>query len=203
MVRPFVRRFRRNARILVLIAAAVLIGVVVAAVYFLMTGDVSAGLVLGGVGLSMLVTATLLAVVARPRMLALRRAGAANADGAVFLARRQPAAVSDLATYLNDPEIYDMVSDRWVVSSISANGMAAWSIGADSRELIVIPWEIIGDITPIRLENGGDGVAVDVKPYADPLVVAVGYASFGVMSTFSGRGIAEVIATANALRPRD
>ena len=201
MIRPFVRRFRRNARIVALAAVGVFVGVVAAAIGFAVTADVTASLVLAGVGVSMLVMAVLQVIVAYPRVVALRRAGAANPDGAVFLARRQPAVISDLATYVNDPVIYNMVSDRWVVASISAAGMAAWSIGRDSRELVVMPWDIIGAVTPIRLENGGDGVAVDVKPYVEPLVVSVGYAASGIMSTFSGRGIAEVIATANALRP--
>ena len=109
--------------------------------------------------------------------------------------------VSDLAAYLGDSDIYDDVSDRWVVASIDHRGLAAWSVGREPRELVLMRWEELGDIERTRLENGGPGVAVDVKPFADPLIVAAGYAAFGVLSSFSRKGVDEVVATVNALRP--
>ena len=125
-----------------------------------------------------------------------------NPHGAVFLARRQPALVSDLATYLGaDSDVYDEVSDRWVVASIDERGMTAWSVGRDSRELLLVPWEHIGSIEPTALESGRVGIAVDVKPFPTPLVVSVGYSAFGIMAAFGRRGVAEVVALANALRP--
>ena len=44
-------------------------------------------------------------------------------------------------------------------------------------------------------------IAVEVKPFPTPLLTAVGYAAFGILAPFSRAGLAEVISTANALRP--
>ena len=71
-----------------------------------------------------------------------------------------------------------------------------------ATELLLVPWEVIGSIDPIRLENGRPGVAVDVKPFPTPLVVSVGYTAFGIMASFGGRGERpRSIAAANSLRP--
>jgi hypothetical protein len=163
--------------------------------------DAGVGLVLWAFAAAMVAGAVVLAVHARPRILALRRVTQHNPDGAVLLARRQPAVVSDLATYLGENDIYNDVSDRWVVASIDQRGLAAWSVGREPRELLLMRWDEVGYIERTRLESGGPGVAVDVKPFAEPLVVSAGYAAFGVLSSFSRKGVDEVIATLNALRP--
>lgn len=180
---------------------AVVVALIVVGAVLLRGSDAGVGLMLWAFAAAMVAGAVVLVLHARPRILALRRVVEHNPDGAVLLARRQPALVSDLATYLGESDIYDAVSDRWVVASIDHRGLAAWSVGRDPRELVLMPWGELGTIERTRLESGGPGVAVDVKPFAEPLIVAAGYAAFGVLSSFSRRGVDEVVATVNALRP--
>jgi hypothetical protein len=197
----FARRFRRGAAVVALLAWLAVVVLAVAAVVLAKPDDPTLSNVAWAVAIALAALAVAQAIISRSRSVALRDVKRLNLDGAVFLARRQPALVSDLAAYVADPEIYDQVSDRWVVASIDARGMAAWSVGRDAHELILVPWEIIGSIDEIKLESGRPGVAVDVKPFPTPLVVAVGYAAFGVMAAFGRRGVDEVVATASALRP--
>ncbi|CAN5125928.1 hypothetical protein BH11ACT3_BH11ACT3_10730 [soil metagenome] len=198
----FARRFRREAAIGALLALSVVVAVVLGGFLLARPDDMTLSIVAWAVGLALAVVAGAQAIISFSRIIALRNVKRHTPDGMVFLARRQPALVSDLASYIADPEIYDQVSDRWVVASIDARGMGAWSVGRDARELILVPWQMIGSIEPIELESGRPGVAVDVKPYPTPLVVAVGYAAFGVMAAFGRRGVDEVVATANSVRPR-
>ncbi|MGN6503304.1 MAG: hypothetical protein ACTHKX_10460 [Pseudolysinimonas sp.] len=181
--------------------SVVVVALVVVGAVLQRGADAGVGLVLWAFAAAMVAGAVVLAVHARPRILALRRVTQHNPDGAVLLARRQPAVVSDLATYLGENDIYNDVSDRWVVASIDQRGLAAWSVGREPRELLLMRWDEVGYIERTRLESGGPGVAVDVKPFAEPLVVSAGYAAFGVLSSFSRKGVDEVIATLNALRP--
>jgi hypothetical protein len=197
----YVRRFRRRAAFVVTTGVLAVFALVVVGAALLRGADAGVGLMLWAFAAAMVAGAVVLAVHARPRVLALRRVAEQNPEGAVLLARRQPAVVSDLATYLGENDIYNDVSDRWVVASIDGRGMAAWSVGREPRELLLMRWEELGYIERTRLESGGPGIAVDVKPFPEPLIVAVGYAAFGVMSSFSGKGIDEVVATVNALRP--
>ena len=69
-----------------------------------------------------------------------------------------------------------------------------------SRELLLVPWDHIGSIETTRLESGRTGIAVDVKPFENPLIVSVGYSAFGIMAAFGRRGVTEVVELANALR---
>jgi len=197
----FALRFRRGAGLLAVLTIAVLVAAIVAGVVLTGAEDPATGIAAWAVAAALALAAGIQLFLSHSRATALRLVRRANPDGAVFLARRQPAVVSDLASYVADPEIYNLVSDRWVVASIDARGMAAWEVGRGSRELVLIPWDVIGYVEPIRLESGGPGVAVDVKPYPTPLVVSVGYAAFGVMAAFGARSVAEVVATANSLRP--
>lgn len=197
----FVRRFRRNARIVAILFLIVLVALVVAGAVFMSGSDATAGFVLWAFAVAMVGAALAVVLTSRSRLQALRRVRTLNPDGAVFLARRQPAVISDLASYVNDPQIYDEVADRWVVASIDARGMSAWSLGPTSHELVLMPWSVVGSIEEIPLENGAPGVAVDVKPFPDPLVVSVGYAASGIMASFSRKNVGEVVKAANALRP--
>jgi hypothetical protein len=199
----FARRFRRTAGFLALAAVVALVVLLVTAAVLVTGPDPGTSLVAFSVGAALIAGVVVLVVTSRRRSVALRQVSLANRDGVVFLARRQPALVSDLATYLGDQQIYDEVSDRWVVASIDARGMTAWSVGRDARELLLVPWDQIGSIDPARLESGRTGIAVDVKPFEDPLIVSVGYSAFGIMAAFGRRGVAEVIESANALRPAD
>ena len=114
------------------------VALVVVGAALLRGADAGVGLMLWAFAAAMVAGAVVLAVHARPRVLALRRVAEQNPEGAVLLARRQPAVVSDLAAYLGDSDIYDDVSDRWVVASIDHRGLAAWSVGREPRELVLM-----------------------------------------------------------------
>ena len=197
----FARRYRVSAGIAALAAVVTLVAMVSFGVIRISQGHPTTGFVALAVAVALVAAGIVLVAISLPRSRALRQVRAANPDGAVFLARRQPAVVSDLATYVDDPEVYDQVSDSWVVASVDERGMSAWSVEPTSRELVLMPWQVVASIDPIDLENGRPGVAVDVQPFPTPLVVSVGYAAFGIMVSFGSRGVAEVVATANALRP--
>ncbi len=134
---------------------------------------------------------------------ALRRVAAAHPEGLVFLARRQPALVSDLAVYLGARGITADVADRWLVGLVDERGISAWSLSAHPTELLLIPWAELGSIEVTDLESGGRGrgIAVDVRPFETPLIVAIGFAAFGVTSSLGQDGVAEVAELANAVRP--
>ena len=125
----FSRRFRRGAGLAVVAAVVAFAAIIALASVLLARADTVAGLAALGVAFAFLATAVVLVVISFPRSRALRQVRQTNPDGAVFLARRQPSVVADLATYLGDSAIYDQVSDRWVIASIDERGMAAWSIG--------------------------------------------------------------------------
>ena len=197
----FSRRFRRAAGVALLVAVVAFAAIITVGCVLISMGDAAAGLTAFGVAFAFVATAVVLVIMSYPRVRALRQVRAVNPDGAVFLARRQPSVVADLATYLNDAELYDQVSDRWLVASIDDRGLAAWSIERRSRELVLMPWHVVASVEPISLENGRPGVAVDVRPFPTPLVVSVGYAAFGILASIGRRGVAEIVETANALRP--
>jgi len=201
---PFARRFRRRAGVAVLAAAVALVAIVAFGIVLLSQGDFAAGFTCLGVAIALPIGGGALAAATLPRSRALRQVSAANPDGVVFLGRRQPSVVSDLATFVGgSPELLAQVSDRWVVASIDERGMAAWSVEPRSRELLLMPWNVIGSVDVVPIE--GDprfGVAVDVKPFPTPLLVAVGYSAFGVLAPFGRSAVAEVVAASNALRPR-
>jgi hypothetical protein len=201
---PFARRFRSRAGVLVLVGVLALTGIVAVAIVLLSRDDFAAGFTCLGLAIAMTISSGVVASIALPRSRALRQVTAANPDGVVFLARRQPSPISDLATFVaQSPELLEQLSDRWVVASVDGRGMAAWSVERDSRELVVVPWDVIGYIEPVDLEGDPrNGVAVDVKPFPTPLQVAVGYAAFGVLARFGRRGVTEVIAAAESQRPR-
>jgi hypothetical protein len=198
----FARRFRRGAALLAIVVSAAIVVAVVLGFVLLHTSDSSASIAAWTVAAALALVAVVQVFISRSRITALRQVICENPRGAVFLARRQPALVSDLASYVTEPEIYNLVSDSWVVASIDDRGMAAWSVGRNPRELLLMPWSEIGGVEQIRLESGRPGVAVDVKPFPTPLVVSVGYAAYGYLGAFESRGVDEVVATANALRPQ-
>lgn len=199
---PFARRFRRNAGLVVMAAVVSLIATVVSGTTLIAYGDVAAGIAALAIGVALAGAFAASAAAAMPRSRALRQVLRANPHGAVFLARRQPAVVSDLVTFVGgQSDVLDQVSDRWVVASIDDRGLSAWSVTRTSRELLLMPWTLIGSIDRTPLEDRRPGIAVDVKPFATPLIVAVGYTAFGVLAPFLRRGVDEVITVTETLRP--
>jgi hypothetical protein len=117
------------------------------------------------------------------------------------MARRQPSLVSDFAVYLGARGISVDVADRWLVALVDDRGISAWSIGSAPAELLLMPWSELGVIEVTDLEAGGHGIAVDVRPFETPLIVAIGYSAFGLTSSLGRDGVAEVAALTNGLRP--
>jgi hypothetical protein len=199
----FVRRFRLAAGIVagaaVVVAAIVLILVVVVVPRHDVRGDVM--LIVVSVALAAVIAISTIGSWRRAR--ALRRVTAEHPDGVVFLARRQPSLVSDLAVYLAARDIDADVADRWLVGLVDDRGVSAWSIDTAPTELLLMPWAELGTIEVTDLESGGKGrgIAVDVRPFDTPLIVAIGYAAFGLTGSLGRRGVAEVAALANELRP--
>jgi hypothetical protein len=199
----FVSRFRRRARLFALLACAVVVVALLAAgATTLVTfgAEASASIVAWAVAAALAAGAAVFAASSVRRETAILHVAQLNPDGLVFLARRQPALMSDLGTYLQESSVVASVADRWVVALADARGLSAWSVGAGSQELLLMPWKDLGAIEVTRLENGRPGVAVDVKPFATPLVVSVGYSAYGILAALDRAGVDEVVEATNAFR---
>jgi hypothetical protein len=199
----YVPRFTRVAGIAAAAIVVVVAGVVTSIVVFIPRGDATGDAILIGVGLVLLAAVALATIGSLRRARALRIVTASHPSALVFLARRQPSPVSDLAVYLAARGITADVADRWLVGMVDERGVSAWSLDQTPAELLVMPWSELGTIEVTDLESGGRGrgIAVDVKPFETPLITAIGYAAFGLTSSLSRDGVAEVCRLANALRP--
>ncbi len=201
---PFVRRFRMTAGIA---AAAVLVVAVVLVILLVVVvvprEDSTSDVILIVVGVLLVGALAGASIGSWRRARALRRVAAAHPDALVFLARRQPSLVSDLAVYLSARGITADVADRWLVGMVDDRGISAWSFDAVPSELLLMPWTELGSIEVCDLESGdvGRGIAVDVRPFETPLIVAIGYAAFGLTSPLGRDGVAEVAALTNGFRP--
>jgi hypothetical protein len=202
-MRPFVRRVRRVAGVTAAIAVLVAVVGLVAVILALPRQDVTGDLILIVVSVAVVAAVAGATIGSMRRARALTRVTARHPDGLVFLARRQPSVVSDLAVYLGQRGISADVADRWLVALVDERGISAWSVGASPAELLLMPWSELGAIEVTDLESGGRdrGIAVDVRPFETPLIVAVGYAAFGLTLALDRAGVAEVTALTNALRP--
>jgi hypothetical protein len=199
----FVPRFRITAAVvasvIVLLTAAVLVVVTTTVPRTDPLGD----LTLLGVGGLLVAVEAFAAITSVRRALALRRVTLDHPDGLVFLARRQPAIVSDLAEYLRAHDITADVADRWVIALVDDRGISAWGLGSHPEQLLLMTWDEIGPIEVTDLDSGAKdrGVAVLVRPSTDPLVASIGYAAFGLTASVGRDAVAEITAKTNALRP--
>jgi hypothetical protein len=202
-MRPFVRRVRRVAGVTAAIAVLVAVIGLVAVILALPRQDATGDLILIVVSVAVVAAVAGATIGSMRRARALTRVTARHPDGLVFLARRQPSVVSDLAVYLGQRGISADVADRWLVALVDDRGISAWSLGSAPAELLLMPWSELGAIEVTDLESGGRdrGIAVDVRPFETPLIVAVGYAAFGLTLALDRAGVAEVTALTNALRP--
>lgn len=202
-MQPFVRRFRLAAGIAA--SAAVLVAVIVLVLVFVVVPrpDVLGDLILIVVSVALAAAIAFATIGSWRRARSLKRVTASHPDCLVFLARRQPSVISDFAVYLGARGISADVADRWLVGLVDDRGISAWSLDATPAELLLMPWEELGSIEVTDLESGGTGrgIAVDVRPFDTPLIVAIGYAAFGLTSSLGRDGVAEVAERANALRP--
>lgn len=200
---PFVHRFRMTAGIAAAAVVVVAVVVVILVIVVVPREDTTSDVILVVVGFLVLAALAGATIGSWRRARALRRVTRTHPDAMVFLARRQPSLVSDLAVYLAARGITADVADRWLVGMVDDRGISAWSIEAAPSELLLMPWAELGSIEVCDLESGGKGrgIAVDVRPFDTPLIVAIGYAAFGLTSSLGRDGVAEVAARANRLRP--
>jgi hypothetical protein len=197
----FVRRFRITAGIVAVSILVLSVAVIVVLAYAVPRRALVGDLTLAGVALALLLLEAIVAIVSVRRARALRRVTHEHPGGLVFLARRQPAVVSDLANYLYAHDIDVDVADRWVVALVDRRGISAWSTGSAPAVLLLMAWDELGAIEVTDLESGGRGIEVDVRPAQSPLVASIGYAAFGLTASLTREGIAEVASRTNALRP--
>ena len=126
-------------------------------------------------------------------------------DALAFLAHREPALVPDLPTYQYRKDNTADVADRWIPALVDHRGISAWTGGLRPRELLLMEWSELGRIEPATFVSiqgrQKHGVAVDVTPYPEPLLVTVGHSVLGLEGSFDRRGIRAVVDATNARRP--
>lgn len=202
-MRLFVHRFRRAAGIVAV--SAVLVAAIVLILVFVVVPrpDVLGDVILIVVSVALAAAIAIATIGSWRRARALKQVTSTHPDGLVFLARRQPSVISDMAIYLGARGISADVADRWLVGLVDDRGISAWSLDATPTELLLMPWAELGSIEVTDLESGGTGrgIAVDVRPFDTPLIVAIGYAAFGLTSSLGRDGVAEVAELTNGLRP--
>ncbi len=199
----FVRRYRITAGVAAGVSVVVAIVLLILVIVVVPRPDAFGDLILIVVAIALVAAVAGASVGSIRRERALKRVTAQHPDGLVFLARRQPSVVSDMAVYLGARGISADVADRWLVALVDDRGISAWSVGTSPAELLLMPWGELGSIEVCDLESGGRGrgIAVDVRPFDTPLVVAIGYAAFGLTTSLDRAGVAEVAALTNGLRP--
>ena len=197
-------RYRRRALAIAVVAVAIASAIVFAIASFVAGAPTDSPVP----ALAVLVMWALLTLVtgrAAWNGLALRRLAKLHPTALVFLAERQATLAPDLPAYMAAKGYTADVSQGWFPALVDDRGISAWSPGPWPRELLLMPWAELDSITATAFTTidgrPGRGIAVDVAPYATPLIVTVGFAAFGVQAAFGSRGIAEIVAASNAQRP--
>ncbi|MDJ0335975.1 hypothetical protein QMG83_12135 [Salinibacterium sp. G-O1] len=138
------------------------------------------------------------------RGLAVARLRRSRPDALVFMALRETTGHPNLQTYQHRKDNTANVPEGWTVSVVDSRGIAVWSGGFRPRELILIEWSEIGEVSAVSFTSAAgrprNGASVDVRPFPDPLLVRVGHAAFGVEGSFDRKGIFAIVDTLNALR---
>lgn len=166
-----------------------------------------------GLGIACLVVAaSLVLLFGVLRLLSFRHAAALAAlrrrhpDGVVFLAKRRPPIVSDLETWLDGKGLDDVeVGDGWIPILVDERGISAWTSGPEPRQLLLMEWWELGEIgitdTADVAGHDGWGVAVDVRPYAVPLIADLGDTNGYIILPLSRGDARRVVEAVNARRP--
>jgi hypothetical protein len=182
------RRSRTRARIITiaaLVAAVVVIGG--GGVAIAVAGGPRNGILVayGFASIAILAMIVVFGVMTTRLSRAVRTLAERHPDAVVFLARRLPPVVSDLAAYLRAKGLDIRLGDGWHPAFADDRGIVVCSLGGDPRELFVMEWAEIGDLEMVRTATvGGDSrwsVIVDVRPYDVPLTVDLGEA-WGVVT---------------------
>lgn len=127
-------------------------------------------------------------------------------EALVFLALREATGKANLPTYQHRKDNTANLPDSWTVALVDSRGISVWSGGLWPHELILIGWSEIGEISAVSFTSDAGrpriGASVDVRPFAEPLLVRVGHAAFGVEGSFDRKGIFAVVDALNSLRTR-
>lgn len=202
------RRFRSRARIITAaaLAAAVLVtlggGIAIA-----LAGPPHSGILVafGLTSTAIVAMIVVFAVITAGHARTLRRLAELHPDDLVFLARRLPPIVNDLPAFLRSKGVDVEIGDGWYAAVVDGRGISVHAAGREPRELVVIEWGELGEITMVRTPTvGGDSrwsVTVDVRPYAVPLTVDLGDAWGIVTMTLDAADTAAVLRAIEARRP--
>jgi hypothetical protein len=202
VMRHVKERFHRRAVIVVICSLAAASGAAAPACALLSLNGVNSVTLLPAVAAGLI----LVGLWAQPAWngMALRWFAKNRPDAVFFLARQQPDGTSDLATHLYRNDVHTDISDRWLPTLVDHRGIAAWSGGPRPKEILLMEWREIGEITATPFTNihGRQrfGIAIDVVPFDVPLIVLVGYSRFCVQSHFDPDDTRAVAEATNAVR---
>ncbi len=122
----------------------------------------------------------------------------------VFLALREPTVAPHLQTYQYRKDNTANIPDAWVMAVVDARGISVWSGRIRSRELILIEWSEIGEVTAVSFTSltgrNRIGAAIDVRPIRSPLLVSLGYAAWGVEGSVDHEGVLAIVDSINSRR---
>jgi len=202
------RRFRSRARIIT-------VGALSAGVVVILGGAIAIAASGGprdGILVAYLVAASAIlglivsfAVITARHSVTMRAVALRHPGDVVFLARRLPPVVSDLPAFIRSKGLDVQIGDGWYTALADRRGIAVFSPGRDPKELLLMEWAEIGDVTMVRTATvGGDSrwsVTVDVKPYVVPLTADLGSAAGIVTMALDAADTASVLRAIEARRP--
>jgi hypothetical protein len=197
------RRTARSTTIASLTIAAVVLVVAAGVTVLTVSGQLwNPSLTLAIIGLGFL----LLGLGGAPLMrgMAVSRMQGARPGSLVFLALREQTAAPHLQTYQYRKDNTENIPDSWVMSVVDDRGISVWSTSLRPKELILIQWSEIGEISAVSFSTLGGrhkvGAALDVRPIPNPLLVTLGYSAFGVEGPVDQDGVFAIVDAINSMR---
>lgn len=200
------RRFRNQARTITIAAlSAAGVVMIIGALAIALSGSPRDGVVVAyGIAMAAILLLVGACTIITQRLArTLRVLRERHPGDVVFLARRLPPIVSNLADYLRNKGVETPVGDGWLGAVADSRGVTIYSHGADPHALVLIEWAEIGDIAMVRTPTvGGDSrwsVTVDIRPYDVPLTADLGEA-WGIVTM--ALGAADTSAAIDAVTAR-
>ncbi|MBG6055776.1 hypothetical protein IWX81_002204 [Salinibacterium sp. CAN_S4] len=197
------RRAARSTKIASLTIAAVVLVVAAGVSVLAVSGQPwNPSFTLASIGLGFL----LLGLGGAPllRGMAVSRMQRSRPEALVFLALRELTAAPHLETYQYRKDNTENIPDSWVMSVVDDRGISVWSTGVRPKELILIQWSEIGEVSAVSFSSLGGrqriGAALDVRPIPQPLLVSFGFAALGVEGTVDQDGAVAVVDAINSMR---
>lgn len=140
------------------------------------------------------------------RGLAVARLRWSHPDALVFLTLRELTRAPHLQTYQHRKDNTANLPDNWTVSMVDSRGLSAWSGGLRPKELVLIGWSEVGDITAASFTSlagrGRIGASIDIRPVPVPLLIRLGSSSLGVEGAFDEEGVHAIVDGMNVIRNR-